>query len=96
MKFQPTGSRVLLRRQVEQQVTASGIIIAGDSKKKIDQGIVVATGPGNVRPDGSIAPVVVKEGDLVVFNIYSATEIAVGRENFLLLNDSDIFGRLVE
>jgi len=94
MRFQPSGSRVLLKKDVE-TVTASGIFLPGDSKKKIDTGIVVAVGPGMLRPDGAVQPCLFKENDKVLFNVYAATEVQVENKSYLLLNESDIFGNFV-
>jgi chaperonin GroES len=97
VNFQPVGPRVLMRRDsVAETKTQSGIILPGDSKKKVDTATVVAVGTGSVRPDGSVNPCQFQVGDRVVFNHYAVTEMQVDGQMFIIANESDVFGRYVQ
>ena len=76
MKYpQPTGSLVLIKRQVEQKQTASGIVIPDTAQKTSMKAIVLAVGPGKIADNGVRVPMVVKPGDCVLITQWRGTEI---------------------
>jgi chaperonin GroES len=93
VNFQPVGPRLLIKRDAAEAVTKSGIILPGDSRKKVDTGRVAAVGTGSLRQDGGKNPPLFEVGDRVIFNVHAVTEVQVDGESFLLANESDVFGR---
>jgi chaperonin GroES len=85
MAFKPLGNRVLIKREEQQNTTASGIIIPDSAKEKPFQGKVIAVG-NDAKEDG------INEGDMVVFGKFKITEITVDNEELLILNSEDIYG----
>ncbi len=94
MTFRPLHDRVLVRRLEEDTKTAGGIIIPDTAQEKPQQGEVIAAGPGIKREDGTITPLDVKDGDIVLFGKWSGTEVKIDGENLLIMKESDILGIL--
>lgn len=91
-KFRPLHDRVLVRRLDSDERSAGGIIIPDTAKEKPMEGEVIAVGPGVRDDDGSIAPLDVKAGDVVLFGKYSGTEVKIDGEDLLIMKESDILG----
>ena len=89
-KIIPTSDHILVEA-LEEEITASGIIIPDTaSKEKPQKGKVIAVGSGKVGDDGKRIPIEVKEGDTVLFTKYGPTEVKVDGKEYLVLNESDI------
>jgi len=64
--------RVLVRAKGIEQKTASGIIIPDTAtSEKPEQGEILSVGPGLVNEDGTVRPLTVKVGQMVLFTKYS-------------------------
>ncbi len=94
MSFRPLHDRVLIRRLEEDTKTPGGIIIPDSAQEKPQQGEVVAVGPGVRKEDGTIVPLDVAEGDVVLFGKWSGTEVKVDGEELIIMKESDILGVL--
>lgn len=94
MKFRPLHDRVLVRRLESESKTAGGIIIPDAAKEKPMQGEILAIGSGLRKEDGSIHPLDVKSGDIILFGKWSGTEITIDGEELLVMKESDIMGIL--
>jgi len=92
MKFTPLHDRVLISRLEQEQKTKSGIIIPDTAKEKPAEGIVKATGPGQINEGGKIVPLSIKVGDKVLFAKWGGTEVKIDEENYLIMKESDILG----
>ena len=62
-----------------------GIIIPDTAKEKPQRGTVVAVGDGT-KDD----PMVLKDGDTVLYGKYSGTELEVEGEKYLMMRQSDV------
>jgi len=92
MKFTPLHDKVLVKRTVEEEKSAGGIVLPGGATEKPSQGEVIAVGPGKKSENGDIAPVGVEVGDTVIFGQYGGNEIKIDGDEYLILSESDIFG----
>ena len=90
--FRPLGPRIVVERVEQEQRTAGGIIIPDTAKEKPTQGRVVAVGPGHRKDDGTIVPLDIKEGDLVLFAKWGGTEVKIGDVDYLIMKDDDVLG----
>lgn len=90
MNVRPLHDRVILKRLEEEEKSAGGIIIPDTAKEKPQQGKVVAVGKGRFLENGQIVPLIVKEGDRVLFSKYSGTEVKWGVEELLIMREDDI------
>jgi chaperonin GroES len=84
--IQPLGSRVLVRIIDEDSVTASGLVIPDTAKEKGQRGEVVAVG------DDEDLKVAV--GDRVLFAKYAGTELTLGGDDYLIMDESDLLAVL--
>lgn len=85
MKIKPLADRVLINPTAAEEVTMSGIIIPDSAKEKPLRGTVIAAGNGTKDE-----PMVVKEGDNVLYGKYAGTEIDVDGNKYLIMRQSDI------
>ncbi|MDA9563474.1 co-chaperone GroES [Flavobacteriales bacterium] len=85
-KIQPLGDRVLIKADLAEEKTKTGIIIPDTAKEKPQRGVVLAVGKG--KKDN---PMTVKTGDAVLYGKYSGTEISIEGEEVLIMNESDIY-----
>ena len=94
--LKPLGSRVVIEATEQEDITTGGIFLPETAKEKPQRGVVVSAGPGERDDDGKHVPLDVKEGDKVLFNKYSGTEIKVEGKKFLIMKESDILAVVVE
>jgi chaperonin GroES len=96
MKFRPLHDRVVIERIDAEAKTAGGVIIPDTAKEKPQQGKVIAVGPGGRDENGKLIPIDVKVGDRILFGKWSGTEVKIDAREYLIMNESDIMGVLVE
>jgi len=89
--IKPLGDRVLVKPDVAEEKTASGIIIPDTAKEKPQRGTVVAVGGGKYE-NGTKIDMTVKEGDKVLYGKYSGTELSLDGDDFLIMRENDILG----
>ncbi len=91
MAIRPLYDRVLVKRQEEETTSAGGIIIPDSATEKPAQGEIVAIGTGKVLDNGDVRAMVVKIGDVVLFDDgYSVKKVKVDGEELLILREEDI------
>jgi chaperonin GroES len=90
MKLRPLHDRVIVKRIEEEETTVGGIIIPDSAKEKPQQGKVIAVGNGKLLEKGDIVPLMVKEGDRVLFAKYAGTDVKVENEELLIMREDDI------
>ncbi|MBC7358306.1 chaperonin GroES [Desulfacinum infernum DSM 9756] len=94
MKLRPLHDRVIVKRLEEEEKTQGGIIIPDTAKEKPQQGKVLAVGKGKLLEKGDVVPLMVKEGDRVLFSKYAGTEVKVEGEELLIMREDDILAIL--
>ncbi|MEQ1566060.1 MAG: co-chaperone GroES [Myxococcota bacterium] len=92
MQVRPLYDRILVKRSEEETKTNKGLFLPETAKEKPLTGVVLAVGQGRLSDDGTVRPMSVKEGDVVLFGRYSGTEIKVDGEDRLVLREDEIFG----
>ena len=90
--MKPINDRVVVKPAPAEEKTAGGIIIPDTAKEKPQKGEVVATGNGRVLDDGKTRPMEVKAGDKVLFSKYAGTDLKLGTDEFLMINETDVLG----
>jgi len=83
--IKPLGSRVVIKRAVAEEKTASGIILASQAKEQPQMAEVVAVGPGT--EDEKIE---VKVGDKVIFAQFAGTDVKYDGETYIIISQRDI------
>jgi chaperonin GroES len=94
-KIRPLGQKVLIRRLEAEEKTRGGIVLPDTAKEKPQKGTVLAIGDGKLLKDGKQrAAFQVKKGDKVLFASYGGTEIKVGGEELVLMDESEVLAIL--
>jgi len=93
-KIRPLGEKVLVKRLEAEQVTRGGIVLPDSAQEKPQRGTVLALGDGRMLTNGTRAEFQVKKGDKVLFSSYGGTEVKVGGDEFLLMDETDILAIL--
>ena len=94
MALKPLHDRVLVRRTEGEEKTAGGLIIPDSAKEKPAEGVIVACGEGARKDSGELIEMAVKDGDRVLFDKWSGTEVSVDGEELLMMKESDVLGIL--
>ena len=89
-KIKPLHDRVLIERVEAVKKTSGGVILPDTSAEKPAEGLVVATGPGLTKDDGSIRTLNVKEGDRVIFARNAGSELKFEGKSYLMMREVDI------
>ena len=84
MKVKPLDDRVLVEVAVEEEKTASGIIIPDTAKEKPRMGKVVAVGTDEELQE------IIKVGDNILFAKYGGEDITVGTDEYKIVQRGDI------
>jgi len=89
--IRPLGDKVVVEPVGEEEKSPGGIILPDTAKKKPQEGIVVAVGPGRVLDDGSRGEMAVKKGDRVIFAKYGGTEVTIEGKELVILDQDSIY-----
>jgi chaperonin GroES len=92
VKIRPLHDRLIVDRIEDTEQQVGGIIIPDTAKEKPQQGKVIAAGKGKVKDDGSITPLDVKAGDIVLFGKYSGQEITLDGTEYFIMREDDVLG----
>ncbi len=83
--IKPLADRVLIKMVESEETTKSGIILSSGSKEKPQIAEVVAVGPGTEKVKMNI-----KEGDKVIINKYSGTEVKYEGTEYTIVKQEDV------
>jgi chaperonin GroES len=92
MNIRPLYDRIIVKRVDQEKQTASGIVIPDSAKEKPEQGEVVAVGNGRLMQDGNLQPLLVKNGETVLFGKYAGQTVKLDGEEYLVLKEEDVLG----
>jgi len=94
MNLRPLYDRIVVRRIEHKEQVQGGIIIPDSAKEKPQEGEVVAVGKGKHLEDGSVVPLDVKAGDLILFGKYSGSEIKMDGQEYVIVREDEVLGIL--
>lgn len=90
MPVRPLGDKIVVKRVEAEEKTKGGIVLPDTAKEKPKEGIVVAVGSGKLLDNGQRAQLQLKEKDRVIFTSYAGTEVKIGGEEYLIMNEDDV------
>lgn len=90
----PLLDRVLIERAQAAAKSAGGVLLPESVVSKVNEGLVVAVGPGRRTTAGELLPVSVKEGDKVLLPEYGGSLIKLQDKEYFLYRDDEILGIL--
>lgn len=88
--LRPLHDRIIVERMSEDEKSAGGIIIPDSAKEKPQRGKVLAVGKGKIAEDGTIRPLDLKAGDVVLFGKYAGTEVKIENQDRLIMREDDV------
>ena len=83
--IKPLADRVLIKMIESEETTKSGIILSSGSKEKPQVAKVIAVGPGTED-----VKMYIKEGDKVIINKYSGTEVKYEESEYTIVKQEDV------
>jgi chaperonin GroES len=90
----PLEDRVMVRPDEAETITAGGIVLPDTAQEAPTRGKVIAVGPGKLNKVGKRIPTSVKPGDTVIYGKYSGSDIKTGGQEYKILRESDLLGRI--
>jgi len=96
INIKPLGNRILVKL-AKAATSKGGILLPESAKEKPKEGVVIAVGPGKADETGTVQPLEIKIGDLVLFGSYAGTEVQTETQDveYLILSEEEILGVLV-
>ncbi|HMY80926.1 MAG TPA: co-chaperone GroES [Candidatus Absconditabacterales bacterium] len=92
--IKPMGEYVLVEAVLEDNLTASGIVLPDTGKEKPGSGKVLDIGPGKTLENGSVQSITdLSVGDLIFFAKYSPEELELDGKKYFLVKYSSIFAK---
>lgn len=91
-KLRPLHDKILVKKLEDSNQTSTGLYIPDSAKdNKALQVKVVAIGTGKTLPDGTINPLQVAPGDLLIIGKYAGTDAG---NDYIVIREEDILGVL--
>ena len=94
MKLRPVNDKIVVKPQekAEEQVSEGGIILPDViDQGKLGEGTVISVGQGMYSTTGDLIPMVVKEGEKVLFNKYASNqEHKLNGETVYIMSQNEI------
>ncbi len=92
LNIKPLGDKVIVKRVEAESKTAGGIVLPDSAQEKPKRGMVLAIGNGRLLDDGTRSEMQLKKNDEVLFTSYAGTEIKIGTDEYMIMDESDILG----
>ncbi|MDE5878071.1 MAG: co-chaperone GroES [Muribaculaceae bacterium] len=89
MTLKPLADRVLIQPTAAEEVTLGGIYIPDSAKEKPLKGTILAVGNGTKDE-----PMLLKEGDQVLYGKYAGTEVEFEGTTYLMMRQSDVLAKI--
>ena len=90
LKIKHLSDRVVVQHYTSEQKTSGVIILPDTAQEKPQAGKIVAVGAGKISDNGELIKPEVKIGDSVLYGKFSGNEITVGKDEYLIMRESDI------
>ena len=89
----PLLDRVLVEKVKKDAKTAAGILLPDSAAGKMNEGMVVAVGPGRLNRDGALVPPSLKAGDKVLLPEFGGQALKMEGKDGVLYNHDDILAK---
>jgi chaperonin GroES len=94
-RLKPLFDRVLVQR-VEAVKKIGSVYIPDSAMEKINEGVVIAVGPGARNQAGETIKMTVKEGDKVLLPEYGGDKIEMDKQEFTIFREAELLGVLAD
>lgn len=92
LNIRPLNDKVIVKRVDAEEKTAGGIVLPDSAQEKPKRGVIKAVGNGRLLDTGKRSEMQVKRNQEVLFTSYAGTEVKVGGDEYLIMDESDILG----
>ncbi len=89
-RLRPLGNRVIVRRLESEEKLRGGILLPDNAKKKQEQALVIAVGPGKTDKNGKLIPVSVKAGDIILMEKYSGQDVTIEEQELVIVKADEL------
>lgn len=86
-----TYDNVVIKPLAPDNTTNGGIVIMYDLDITHNRGVVVDIGPGKLGKNGTVIPLTVKVGDIVLFPLKGGINVSVKGEPRVVIKEEEIF-----
>jgi len=90
--FRALDDVVVVERDAPETFTAGGLVLPATAQEELDQGTVVAIGPGKRSSKASYLPLDVREGDRVLFSKYANLAMKLNGRDYVTMREADLVG----
>lgn len=90
MKARALYDRLIVKTLDSENTLKSGLVIPDNNQEKPNYGKVIQTGTGRLSHNGTLIPLVVKEGYTIMYHKYAGQPIKVDGEDFVVIKEDDI------
>lgn len=95
--MRPLGDRVIVIEEEAPEKTTSGIFLPENTRETTRRGVVIAKGPGRRSPlTGEPVGIGLSEGDRVIYEPMSGTELTVDGQRLLVIREENIISWFAE
>ncbi|GLR76750.1 co-chaperone GroES [Aliivibrio sifiae] len=95
MNIRPLHDRVIVERQEIESKSDGGIALTGSAAKKSTRGKILAVGKGRILENGTVQPLDVKVGELIIFSEgYDINIEKIDGKEVLIMSENDIIAIL--
>ncbi|MBP5511952.1 co-chaperone GroES [Candidatus Saccharibacteria bacterium] len=86
MKLNPLTNHVVAKLETPAKKTASGLLLPDTNKTETAYAVVEATGPDATKN--------IKIGDKIIYKEYTATNVELENEKYIIVEDKDVLATL--
>jgi len=91
VKLEPLSDNIVVEPFEKKETTAGGFVLPDSAQQQSTEGKVIAVGRGRMLTDGTVSPLQVKVGDVVLFDRRMSMEISSDEKDFLVMKEDSIF-----
>ena len=96
LSFKGTALERLNKPKKAKEKTKGGLILPDATKKKPQEGVVVAVGPGRQAESGKRERMEVKVGDTIIYPPFGGQELKIDGEDLLIMQESNIWAKRIK
>lgn len=88
--IQPIRDKIVVKLIETETVTDAGLVIPDSATERPTQARVLGVGTGRIAEDGTIVPLVIAEGDTVLFSKNAGQAVKLEGEEYHILREDEI------
>ena len=100
MRLKPVNDKIVVKpnEKKQEEMTAGGIILPDTVQDGgLDEGKVVAVGEGMYSANGTLIPVVVSEGDTILYSKHAAkSEYSIDSTDYIIMSINEVMSIVKE